>query len=180
MNKTCIRGIPIPILQSLTRCSTSLKIFKLRTASDSAAGDWLAPCIGLALGKPRQVPVNNPTKRPFRLSRSCYLEPSLQSRPSNLSASSRGQSSNATSQAFHAPGLRTMPTKEPVVAAKTQRRRKAPTLREHDWEPLKTRIVELHVKRNMSLPDVRALMQRERGFEATYVMRTTTVRTLLN
>ncbi|ATY62605.1 C6 finger domain [Cordyceps militaris] len=60
-----------------------------------------------------------------------------------------------------------MPTKEPVVAAKTQRRRKAPTLREHDWEPLKTRIVELHVKRNMSLPDVRALMQRERGFEAT-------------
>ncbi|XWX00380.1 hypothetical protein V2A60_008400 [Cordyceps javanica] len=60
-----------------------------------------------------------------------------------------------------------MPVKEPAVTAKAQRRRKAPTLREHDWEPLKTRIVDLHIKENMSLPDVRALMQKERGFEAT-------------
>lgn len=60
-----------------------------------------------------------------------------------------------------------MPVQEPLVTAKSQRRRKAPTLREHDWEPLKTRIVDLHVKMNMSLPDVRALMQKEQGFDAT-------------
>ncbi|OAA56370.1 Transcription factor [Cordyceps fumosorosea ARSEF 2679] len=60
-----------------------------------------------------------------------------------------------------------MPVREPAVDAKSQQRRKAPTLRGHDWEPLKTRIVELYVRQNMSLPDVRALMQKERGFEAT-------------
>ncbi|KAJ6779294.1 hypothetical protein PWT90_07909 [Aphanocladium album] len=53
------------------------------------------------------------------------------------------------------------------VAAKTQRRRKAPTLREHDWEPLKARIVDLHVKQNLALPEVKTLMQKEYGFEAT-------------
>ncbi|KAJ3497742.1 hypothetical protein NLG97_g1666 [Lecanicillium saksenae] len=60
-----------------------------------------------------------------------------------------------------------MPASQQPATAKTQRRRKAPTLREHDWEPLKARIVDLHVKQNLALPEVKILMAKEYGFEAT-------------
>lgn len=49
------------------------------------------------------------------------------------------------------------------------RKRKAPTLRAIDWEPVKCRIIELHITQNISLPDVQEQVKKEFGFEATCV-----------
>ncbi|KAF2627190.1 hypothetical protein BU25DRAFT_393898 [Macroventuria anomochaeta] len=46
------------------------------------------------------------------------------------------------------------------------RRPKAPTLREADWVPHKSRIVHLHITDNKPLKDVRIIMQRDHGFNA--------------
>jgi len=50
------------------------------------------------------------------------------------------------------------------------RKRKAPTLRQEDWEPVKARIVELHITQNMPLPEVKQIVEEEFksiGFIAT-------------
>jgi hypothetical protein len=50
------------------------------------------------------------------------------------------------------------------------RKRKAPTLREDDWNPVKARILELHITQNLPLPEVKELVEREFesiGFSAT-------------
>ena len=59
------------------------------------------------------------------------------------------------------------------------RKRKAPTLRASDWEPVKCRIIELHIARNISLPDVKEHIKKEFGFEATFVF-LKTIRTKAN
>jgi len=51
-----------------------------------------------------------------------------------------------------------------------KRKRKAPTLRSDDWEPVKSRIIELHIKQNLPLPDVKQIVETEfksSGFSAT-------------
>jgi hypothetical protein len=49
------------------------------------------------------------------------------------------------------------------------RKRKAPTLRAGDWEPYKTRIIELHIVQKLSLQDVKKKVEEEFGFTAEYV-----------
>ena len=52
-----------------------------------------------------------------------------------------------------------------------KRKRKAPTLRSDDWEPVKSRIIiELHITQNLPLPDVKQIVETEfksSGFSAT-------------
>ena len=59
----------------------------------------------------------------------------------------------------------------PVAAPPPRRRkRKAPTLRSGDWEPVKSRIIELHITQNLPLPDVKNIIETEfetSGFSAT-------------
>ena len=50
------------------------------------------------------------------------------------------------------------------------RKRKAPTLRDDDWEPVKARIIELHVTQNRPLSEVKETLEQEFrsiGFTAT-------------
>jgi hypothetical protein len=61
-----------------------------------------------------------------------------------------------------------IPAQSPVMHIGS-RKRKAPTLRDVDWEPVKRRIIELHITQNISLPDVKERVKKEFGFEATYV-----------
>ena|SRR5436190_5575544 len=49
------------------------------------------------------------------------------------------------------------------------RKPKAPTLRADDWEPYKARIIELHIKQNLPLPEVRDTIKQEFNFKAEYV-----------
>ncbi|KAK3352751.1 hypothetical protein B0T25DRAFT_192108 [Lasiosphaeria hispida] len=53
---------------------------------------------------------------------------------------------------------------EPLAQA---RKRKAPTLRDSDWEPHKERIIELHITENLPLQQVIGILKREHDFEAT-------------
>lgn len=46
------------------------------------------------------------------------------------------------------------------------RKRKAPTLRAKDWEPYKSRIIELHIEEGLPLPKVKDMIQEEFGFVA--------------
>jgi hypothetical protein len=50
---------------------------------------------------------------------------------------------------------------------KLPRKPKAMTLREQDWQPVKARVIELHIEQGLPLPEVRARIEREMGFEAT-------------
>jgi hypothetical protein len=50
------------------------------------------------------------------------------------------------------------------------RKRKAPTLRDDDWEPVKARVIELHITQNVPLPEVKQIVEEESksiGFTAT-------------
>jgi hypothetical protein len=49
------------------------------------------------------------------------------------------------------------------------RKRKAVTLRAHDWEPYKKRILDLHIVQKLSLPKVRQIIEEEYSFKAEYV-----------
>lgn len=49
------------------------------------------------------------------------------------------------------------------------RKRKAPALRDTDWEPYKNRILDLHVTQGLPLSKVGQIMQEEHGFKAGYV-----------
>lgn len=56
------------------------------------------------------------------------------------------------------------------MAPPTQpRKRKAPTLREADWEPYKARILDLHTAQRLSLSKVKQVIEEESGFKAEYV-----------
>jgi hypothetical protein len=50
------------------------------------------------------------------------------------------------------------------------RKRKAPTLRNDDWEPVKARVIELHITEKLPLPEVKERVEQEFkaiGFTAT-------------
>ena len=47
---------------------------------------------------------------------------------------------------------------------------KSRNTREADWEPLKTRIIELHISQGLSLQEVRETLRNEAGFDATSVL----------
>jgi hypothetical protein len=50
------------------------------------------------------------------------------------------------------------------------RKRKAATLHASDWEPYKTRIIELHIKQDLPLKEVKDKIKKEFGFTAEYVL----------
>jgi hypothetical protein len=58
---------------------------------------------------------------------------------------------------------------QPASLPATSRRRKVPTLYECDWASYKNRIVQLHIRENRPLKEVRAIMENEVGFCAVYV-----------
>jgi hypothetical protein len=52
------------------------------------------------------------------------------------------------------------------------RKRKAPTLHGDDWEPVKARVIELHIEQKLPLPKVKEIVEEEfkpLGFNATSV-----------
>jgi hypothetical protein len=51
--------------------------------------------------------------------------------------------------------------------AKPARKPKAPTLKEKDWDPHKSKLEELHVKKKMQLDKIVEHMREELGFNAT-------------
>jgi hypothetical protein len=58
---------------------------------------------------------------------------------------------------------------QPAPPPATSRRKKVPTLHESDWAPYKERIVELHIRENRPLGEVKEIMEKEFGFCAVYV-----------
>jgi hypothetical protein len=56
-----------------------------------------------------------------------------------------------------------------TVPATPQRKKKARTLRESDWEPYKEKVIQLHLHEKRPLPEVKTLMEQEFGFTAEYV-----------
>lgn len=47
-----------------------------------------------------------------------------------------------------------------------RRKPKAPTLRNSDWEPHKSRILELYIEQNLDLQSVQKILKEEKGFYA--------------
>ena len=56
--------------------------------------------------------------------------------------------------------------RRPMEAAPS-RRKKALTLRDSDWEPMRVRIVQLYVEENYTIPQLREAIKREFRFQAT-------------
>jgi hypothetical protein len=59
---------------------------------------------------------------------------------------------------------------QPIAPLPKSRKRKAPTLRLSDWEPVKARVIELYGALNLELPDVKKNIEEEfkpYGFTAT-------------
>jgi hypothetical protein len=62
------------------------------------------------------------------------------------------------------------PSPQPMAPPPNPRKRKAPTLREEDWDPVKARIIELHITQNVPLAEVKRIVEQEFkliGFTAT-------------
>lgn len=55
----------------------------------------------------------------------------------------------------------------PLVTAAPSRKRKAPTLRDADWEPKKARITQLYIDEQLTIPRLRDSLVGEFGFQAT-------------
>ncbi|KAF3044147.1 hypothetical protein E8E12_010387 [Didymella heteroderae] len=53
-----------------------------------------------------------------------------------------------------------------VPTGPSKRKPKATTLRDQDWEPLRARIVELHIIGDLPLKTVKEVLQKEYGFHA--------------
>jgi len=59
---------------------------------------------------------------------------------------------------------------QPMAPPPKPRKPKAPTLRLDKWEPVKARIIELHISQNLPLPKVKEIVEEEfksSGFTAT-------------
>jgi len=59
---------------------------------------------------------------------------------------------------------------QPMAPPPGPRKQKAPTLRRDDWEPVKARVIDLHVSQNLPLPKVKEIVEEEfksSGFTAT-------------
>jgi len=48
--------------------------------------------------------------------------------------------------------------------------KKSRTLKDEDWEPLKSLIVDIHITQDDSLEQVRQHLKAKHGFDATYVL----------
>ena len=57
----------------------------------------------------------------------------------------------------------------PIGPPTKTRKRKAPTLRAEAWEPLKSRILDLHITQKLSLSEVKKRIEGEFQFTAEYV-----------
>jgi hypothetical protein len=71
-----------------------------------------------------------------------------------------------TSNGHHSDGVSVQSMGPPPKS----RKRKAPTLRDDDWEPVRARVIELHVTQNLPLPEVKKIVEDELkalGFTAT-------------
>src|SRR5579871_6934804 len=69
------------------------------------------------------------------------------------------QNSLTCSHSFSNAGVVSM---EPTAASPPKKRkRKALTLRSEDWEPVKSRVIELHIVQNLPLPDVKKIIETE-------------------
>jgi hypothetical protein len=60
-------------------------------------------------------------------------------------------------------------TRTSSVPPSETRKWKAQTLRVEDWEPYKSRIMELHIEQDLPLREVKDAIQKEFGLEAEYV-----------
>ena len=69
-----------------------------------------------------------------------------------------GSSQNNTAPSF---------AQHPPVTAALNRKRKAPTLRDSDWEPMKDRITQLYMDDNLTIPLLRDALVSEFQFQAT-------------
>lgn len=73
--------------------------------------------------------------------------------------------------AYYAPGLRLAQDstfdQPPPIDAAPSRKRKAPTLRDSDWEPMKVRIVQLYVEENLTISQLKEAINKEFKFQAT-------------
>lgn len=59
---------------------------------------------------------------------------------------------------------------QPMAPPPKPRKRKAPTLRRDEWEPVKARVIELHITQSLPLPKVKKIVEEEfksSGFTAT-------------
>lgn len=59
---------------------------------------------------------------------------------------------------------------QPMAPPPKPRKQKAPTLRLDKWEPVKARVIELHISQNLPLPKVKEIVEEEfksSGFTAT-------------
>jgi hypothetical protein len=62
-----------------------------------------------------------------------------------------------------------MSTEAPSTRQPRQPAKKSRTLKDKDWEPFKSLIVDFHITRDDSLEQVRQHMKAKHGFDATYV-----------
>jgi hypothetical protein len=61
---------------------------------------------------------------------------------------------------------------QPMAPPPKLRKRKAPTLHRDEWEPVKARVIELHITQGLPLPKVKEIVEEEfksSGFTATLV-----------
>lgn len=68
---------------------------------------------------------------------------------------------------FNAPSAMNESSQVPQIRAHQAQKRKAPTLRDHDWEPYRERIIELHIAQDLPLQTVAEIMGNNHSFEAT-------------
>lgn len=55
----------------------------------------------------------------------------------------------------------------PCNTSNSDRKRKAPTLRDADWEPMRDLIVRFYVDENQTIPQVKEILERDAQFVAT-------------
>ncbi|CAN9213187.1 unnamed protein product [Alternaria alternata] len=68
--------------------------------------------------------------------------------------------------ADNATALQPPPASSNAIPDTRARKKKAPTLRESDWEPYKDRIIQLHLTEKRPLTEVRTTVEQEFGFTA--------------
>jgi hypothetical protein len=71
--------------------------------------------------------------------------------------------------ADNATALQPPPASSNAIPDTRARKKKAPTLRESDWEPYKDRIIQLHLTEKRPLTEVRTTVEQEFGFTAEYI-----------
>ena len=107
------------------------------------------------------IAANPPSRVPFNQAGNNFSEASM---PEVLTISHfEGPEKSPAVVASNSTNVRVSSSAEPPAS---MRKRKAPTLRDADWEPHKARIIELHIDQRRPLLEVRATMERESGLSA--------------